>query len=123
VFAFRKEQQKTGESVVEFHTRLQILSKKRCFQDNNVEIRRQIIQGTTSTRLRHKAMEQSLTLENLLKTARSMESADEHSQEMERQTSNAVNRKPLTNPPKVHKYRNSQPHAKKNKKRKTMPVV
>ena len=50
--------------------------------DSDLEIKRQIIQGTSSLRLRRKAIEQSLTLENVLKTARAMETANEHTSEM-----------------------------------------
>ncbi len=42
---------------------------------------------------RRKAIEQGHDLENLLKTARAMETADEHTQEMEKQQLNAVNQK------------------------------
>jgi hypothetical protein len=55
-----------------------------------LEIKRQIIQGTSSLRLRRKAIEQSLTLKNVLKTAQAMETANEHTSEMEKQQSNAV---------------------------------
>jgi hypothetical protein len=55
-----------------------------------LEIKRQIIQGTSSLRLRRKSIEQTLTLENVLKTARAMETANQHTSEMEKQQSNAV---------------------------------
>ncbi|XP_068744211.1 uncharacterized protein [Montipora capricornis] len=53
-------------------------------------MKRQIIQGTSSLRLRRKAIEQSLNLEKLLKVARAMETADEQTSEMEKQQSNAL---------------------------------
>ena len=53
-------------------------------------IKRQIIQGTSSSRLRRKAIEQSLTLEDLLKSARAMETANEQTSEMEKQQLHAV---------------------------------
>ena len=77
VYAFRQETQKSGENITEFYTRLQLLARKCQFADPELEIKRQIIQGTSSLRLRRKAIEQSLNLENLLKVARAMETADE----------------------------------------------
>ena len=90
VYAFRQETQKSGENITEFYTRLQLLARKCQFADPELEIKRQIIQGTSSLRLRRKAIEQSLNLENLLKVARAMETADEQTTEMEKQQSNAV---------------------------------
>ena len=58
---FRKENQKADESTAEFHTRLAILAKKCDFADTDLEIKRQIIQGTSSNRLRRKAVEKELT--------------------------------------------------------------
>ena len=86
----RQETQKSGESITEFCTRLQLLARKCQFADPELEIKRQIIQGTSSLRLRRKAIEQSLNLENLLKVARAMKTADEQTTEMEKQQSNAV---------------------------------
>ena len=90
VYAFRQEMQKPGENIAEFYTRLQLLARKCQFADSELEIKRQIIQGTSSLRLRRKAIEQSLNLENLLKVACAMETADEQTTEMEKQQSNAV---------------------------------
>ena len=87
VYAFRQETQKSGENITEFYTRLQLLARKCQFADPELEIKRQIIQGTSSLRLRRKAIEQSLNLENLLKVARAIETADEQTTEME-QSSN-----------------------------------
>ncbi len=98
VYVFQKEVQRPDETITEFYTRLQLLAKKCEFADPNLEIKRQIIQGTTSVRLRRKAIEQGHNLKNLLKAARAMEAADEHTQEMEKQQVNAVNRKYPTKP-------------------------
>jgi hypothetical protein len=76
VYSFRKEEQRTSESVTEFVVRLQLLAKKCEFPNTDVEIRRQVIQGTTKTRLRRKAIENGLTLEQLLIIDRCMETAD-----------------------------------------------
>ena len=90
VYAFRQETHKSGENITEFYTRLKLLARKCQFADPELEIKRQIIQGTPSLRLRRKAIEQSLNLENLLKVARAMETADEQTTEMEKQQSNEV---------------------------------
>lgn len=90
VYVFRRETQRAGENITEFYTRLQLLARKCEFTDLELEIKRQIIQGTSSLRLRRKAIEQSLNLERLLKTARAMETADEQTSEMEKQQSHAV---------------------------------
>ena len=56
-----------------------------------LEIKRQIIQGTSPLRLRCKAIEQNLSLENLLKAALAMETTDEQTTtEIEKQQSHAV---------------------------------
>lgn len=90
VYVFRQEKQKSGESITEFYTRLQLLARKCEFANIDLEIKRQIIQGTNSLRLRRKAIEQNLDLENLLKSARAMETAEEQTSEIEKQQSHAV---------------------------------
>lgn len=90
VYVFRQETQKSGENIVEFYTRLQLLARKCQFADPELEMKRQIIQGTSSLRLRRKAIEKSLNLENLLKVARAMETASKQTSEMEKQQSNAL---------------------------------
>ena len=75
------------------YTRLQLLARKCEFANTDLEIERQIIQGTSSVRLRRKAIEQNLNLEGLLKAARSMETADERTSEIEKQQSHAVSRR------------------------------
>ena len=51
VYVFRQETQKSGENITEFYTRLQLLARKCEFADTNLEVKRQIIQGTSSIRL------------------------------------------------------------------------
>ena len=93
VYNFRRHSQKSDETVTEFFTRLQLLAKKCDFADPNLEVKRQIIQGTSNTRLRRKAIEQALTLDQILKTARAMESACEQTGEIEKHQLNAVYKK------------------------------
>ena len=92
VYIFRQESQKSGENITEFYTRLQLLARKCEFANTDLEIKRQIIQGTSSVRLRRKAIEQNLSLEGLLKAARSMETADERTSEIDKQQSHALGR-------------------------------
>ena len=92
VYVFRQESQKSGENITEFYTRFQLLARKCEFASTDLEIKRQIIQGTSSVRLRRKAIEQNLNLEGMLKAARSMETADEQTSEIEKQQSHAVGR-------------------------------
>ena len=73
------------ENVYEFYTRLQLLARKCEFSNVDIEVKRQIIQGTSSLRLTGKAIEQSLSLEDLLKSARAMETANEQTNEIEKQ--------------------------------------
>ena len=91
MYLFRKENQRSDESVAEFHTRLTIHVKKCDFVEQETEIRRQIIQGTTSSRLRRKAIKQGSTLEQLLKAARAMETADEQTSTIEHHDQVQVN--------------------------------
>ena len=90
VYSFRKEVQSTCETVSEFYTRLVILAKRCDFQNSDLEIKRQIIQGTTSHRLRRKAIESSLSLADLLKHARAMEMANEQTSVIEKTHVNYV---------------------------------
>lgn len=82
--------QKSHEKVTEFYTRLQLIARKCEFSDSDLEIKRQLIQGTISARLRRKAIEQSLTLDQILKNARAMEAAEEQTIQIEKEQSNAV---------------------------------
>ena len=47
IYAFRQETQKSGENITEFCTRLQLLARRCKFADPELEIKRQIIQGTS----------------------------------------------------------------------------
>jgi len=90
VYLFRKETQMTTENISQFHTRLQLMAKKCNFTDQNTEIKRQIIQGCTSSRLRRKAMESNLTLDELLRAAQAMEASEAQTAELEGRSVNAV---------------------------------
>ena len=61
------------------------IARKCEFSDSDLEIKRQLIQGTISARLRRKAIEQSLTLDQILKNARAMEAAEEQTIQIEKE--------------------------------------
>ena len=82
--------QKSHEKLTEFYTRLQLIARKCEFSDSDLEIKRQLIQGTISARLRRKVIEQSLTLDQILKNTRAMEAAGEQTIQIEKEQSNAV---------------------------------
>ena len=96
VYNFRKEAQRPNEKTSEFYTRLQLLARKCEFTDVNLEIKRQLIQTTTSARIRRKAIEQGLNLDQILKYARAMEMADDQAAEIETEQSNAIRHRSVT---------------------------
>ena len=96
VYNFRKEVQRPNEKTSEFYTGLQLLARKCEFTDVDLEIKRQLIQTTTSARIRRKAIEQGLNLDQILKYARAMEMADDQAAEIENEQSNAVQRRSVT---------------------------
>ena len=93
VYNFRQESQESGENITEFYTRLQPLARKCEVANTDLEIKPQIVQRTSSVRLRRKAIEQNFSLEGLLKAARSMQTADERTSEIDKQQSHAVGRR------------------------------
>ena len=88
--------QRPNEKTSEFYTRLQLLARKCEFTDVDLEIKRQLIQTTTSARIRRKAIEQGLNLDQILKYARAMEMADDQAAEIENEQSNAIQRRSVT---------------------------
>ena len=64
-------------------TRLSQLGINCDFDDDNKEIKSQIIQGCSSTRLRRRALREDQTLDNLMKLARSMELSGKQACEIE----------------------------------------
>lgn len=87
IYMFRKEMQKPEENVSTFYTRLRLLAKKCHYANSDDEIRRQLIQGCRSSRLRRKALEGDFTLDKFLKSAQAMEMADEQVAEFDREQS------------------------------------
>ena len=92
VYKFRQAKQQQSEGIDAYLTRLRQLSINCAFDDNDKEVKSQIIQGCSSTRLRRRALREDQTLEDLLKLARAMEFSDKQASEIEQHTeaTNAV---------------------------------
>ncbi len=74
VYQFRKAVQQPGEKLDTYQTRLRMLAKDCEFADVDCEIKAQLIQNCTSSRLHRKALrEPDLTLEALLDHGRTLE--------------------------------------------------
>ena len=83
VYKFRQAKQEAWETIDTYYTRLRQLSLTCEFAATDKEVKSQIIQGCASTRLRRKALREDMTLEELIKLARSMEIADKQAAEIE----------------------------------------
>ena len=83
-YKFRQAKQESGEDLTAFYTKLKSLAVTCEFADENREIKTQIIQNCTSTKLRRKALSTpDMTLNTLLQTGRAMELADRQAMGME----------------------------------------
>ena len=92
VYKFRKAAQEQGENLDTYHTRLRMLSRDCEFTDVDSEIKAQIIQSCTSSRLRRRALrEPEMTLETLLNFGRTLEISEQQAEGIEQGTSTAVN--------------------------------
>ena len=83
-FLFRDAKQNLGETLDAFDTRLQRMAKSCSFHDKNAEVKSQIIKGCLSTRIRRRALGETLSLKDLHDTARSYELAEYQASGMER---------------------------------------
>lgn len=70
-----------------YHTRLRQLATTFEFADNDSEIKSQIIQSCTSSKLRRKALSEEMTLNKLLETARTLEQAEKQASGIENNNS------------------------------------
>lgn len=78
IYKFRQSKQETGETIDTFHTRLRKLAETCEFENIDNEIKSQIIQSCSSTRLRKRALRESeIDLKQLLLLVRSFEISDE----------------------------------------------
>ncbi|KAK7933590.1 hypothetical protein WMY93_004486 [Mugilogobius chulae] len=93
VYLFRKAVQEPGENLDTYHTRLRILAKNCEFTDTTAEIKTQIIQSCSSSRLRRKALrEPDLTLEDILNHGRACELSEMQATGMETGSVATVNK-------------------------------
>lgn len=93
IYKFRQAKQEAGESIDTFHTRLRQLSLTCEFAENDKELKSQIIQGCNLTRLRRRALREDMSMNDLLKLARSMEISDRQAIKIEKadRSTNDVN--------------------------------
>ena len=82
---FRQAKQHSGETIDHFHTRLRHLGATCEFADLDEEIRTQIVEQFSSSRLREKALREDTKLADLISYARSIELADKHTDVIEKQ--------------------------------------
>ena len=85
IFQFRQAVQEPGETIDQFVTRLRKLAATCDFHDVSKEIKSAVIQSCQSKRLRRYALrEDSLSLDNLLAKARSLEACEVQASGMEK---------------------------------------
>ena len=85
IHLLRKPQQRQGETIDQFYTRLCQLAKTCEFADEKHEIKIQLIERCSSTRVRGKALrEEAITLDGLLKYGRSLELSELQVGELEK---------------------------------------
>ena len=73
---FRQVQQRADEMLDQFHMSLGKLAWNCRFRDINKEIKIQLVEKCTSFRVRRKTLREELSLEDLLKYGRTMETSD-----------------------------------------------
>lgn len=83
IYKFRQSKPEANENIDSFHTKLRTLSENCDFTDKNKEIKSQIIQGCSSTRLRRKALREELSLDDLIKAARALELSESQASQIE----------------------------------------
>lgn len=91
-YVFRKSMQEPRETFDKYHTRLRMLAKNCEFANVDSEIKTQIIQTCTSSRLLRKALrEPDLTLALLLDYGRTLELPEMQASGIEKDTAGSVN--------------------------------
>lgn len=103
-YKFRQAKQETGETFEQFYTRLRQLSRNCEFIEVDDEIKSQLIMGCVSTKLRRKALSETMTLTKLLQCGRSQETAEDQATQMEGKELTATVNKLVTKP-KFSSYR------------------
>jgi translation initiation factor 4G len=104
IYKFRQSKQEPGESIDTYHTKLRKLAENCEFANVDDEIKSQIIQSCSSTRLRRRALrENEINLEQLLKLARSFEISEQQASGIEKtESAHAIHTKTRSNPPSTH---------------------
>ena len=90
-YVFRQACQEQNETIDQFHTRLRHLSATCDFKDADEEIKTQLVEHCTSSRVRRKAFREEVSLGDLLTYARSLEVSDRHTKEVEKTIKDTVN--------------------------------
>ena len=95
IYKFRQAKQEVNETIDAYHTRLRKLCENCNFNNNDKEIKSQIIQCCSSTRLRRKALRDEPSLDDLIKAARALEISETQASQIESSSSetNAVTRR------------------------------
>ena len=91
VFNFRRCRQEPGENMDAFATRLRQLATRCNFNDSDLEIKLQIIQGCKSSNFRKFCLRDQLSLQKMLEKARAAEAADRYAESVEQSTKQAKN--------------------------------
>ncbi|KAK0132207.1 hypothetical protein N1851_032997 [Merluccius polli] len=92
VYKFRKAMQQAGENLDTYHTQLRMLAKDCEFADTDSEIKAQLIQSCSSSRVRRRALrEPEMTLEALLNFGRTLELSEQQAVGIEQGATAAVN--------------------------------
>ena len=84
IFEFREMKQERGETLNAFYRRLKEKATRCEFHDEDREIKTHIIHKTTDSRLRRKALRETMTLNELLKYGNTLEKTDIESKKIER---------------------------------------
>ena len=92
-YQFRQATQNVGEPIASYFTRLKQLAKTCEFADEDREIKSQIIQHCTSSKLRRKALsEPATTLQSLLEYGKTLEITEVQAASLEKQEVNRIHR-------------------------------
>ena len=85
-YKFRSTKQFEGEKFDDFLDRLRAIAKSCNFSDTNASVKDQIIYGCFSDKVKSRAMEDDkLTLDNLIKFCKTIETVDNHMAELKKQ--------------------------------------
>ncbi len=117
IHLFRKAQQRQGETIDQFYTRLCQLAKTCEFADEKHEIKIQLIERDSSARVRRKALrEEALSLDALLKYGRSLEISEHQAGELEKAKQDFSDSINFVNKNNNRRRPNNPPNKKKTEK-------